>query len=52
MALGPNLKFNPQRRATLMPEPGSTEQALLILLALELAALIALRKYFMRAHGG
>lgn len=35
-----------------MPEPGSTEQALLILLALEIGALILLRRYFARAHGG
>jgi hypothetical protein len=38
--------------ADFMPEPGSTEQALLILVLLEIGALIFLRRYFVRAHGG
>ncbi len=35
-----------------LPEPGTTEHAMLILLMLELAALILLRRYFRSAHGG
>jgi len=35
-----------------MPEPGTTEHALLILVLLEIGALIFLRRYFVRAHGG
>lgn len=35
-----------------LPEPGSTEHAMLILLMLEVAALILLRRYFRTAHGG
>lgn len=46
------LKFSPGQRSNMMPEPGTTEQALLILLALEIAGLILLRRYFARAHGG
>jgi hypothetical protein len=35
-----------------LPDPGSTEHALLILVMLEIAALILLRRYFRSAHGG
>jgi len=35
-----------------LPDPGSTEHALLILVMLEIAALIVLRRYFRSAHGG
>jgi hypothetical protein len=35
-----------------LPEPGTTEHAMLILLMLELVALIMLRRYFRGAHGG
>lgn len=35
-----------------LPEPGTTEHAMLILLGLELAALYMLRRYFKGAHGG
>jgi hypothetical protein len=34
------------------PEPGTTEHAMLILLMVELAALVLLRRYFRSAHGG
>lgn len=35
-----------------LPEPGSTEHAMMILLALEIVALVLLRRYFRSAHGG
>ena len=35
-----------------LPTPGSTEHAMLILLMVELAALVLLRRYFRSAHGG
>jgi hypothetical protein len=46
------LKFNPAGRSAALPDPGTTEHALLILLALELVALMLLRRYFAHAHGG
>jgi len=36
----------------IMPVPGSTEHALFVLVILELAALIFLRRYMRSAHGG
>lgn len=39
--------------AGVLPEPGTTEHALLILVLLEIGALIVLRRYFgVKAHGG
>jgi hypothetical protein len=38
--------------SSIMPEPGTTEHALLILVLLEIGALIFLRRYFVKAHGG
>lgn len=35
-----------------LPEPGTTPHAMMILLALEIVALVLLRKYFKGAHGG
>lgn len=47
------LRFRPARGSLgRLPEPGSTEHAMLILLMLELAALVLLRRYFRSAHGG
>lgn len=47
------LRFRPARGGVVgLPEPGSTEHAMLILLMVELAALIVLRRYFRTAHGG
>lgn len=38
---------------SMMPEPGTTNHALLILVLLEIGALIFLRRYFgIKAHGG
>jgi hypothetical protein len=47
-----SLAFGSGHRGSGIPEPGTTEHALLILLALELAALVLLRRYFRSAHGG
>ncbi len=44
------LAFRNQRNG--LPEPGTTEHALLILVMLEIGALILLRRYFRSAHGG
>ncbi len=46
------LAFRSKRGSTGLPEPGTTEHAMLILLMLELGALILLRRYFRAAHGG
>lgn len=35
-----------------LPDPGSTEHALMILVFLEIVALVLLRRYFRSAHGG
>lgn len=47
------LRFRPAQGGPVgLPEPGSTEHAMLILLMVELAALVLLRRYFRSAHGG
>jgi hypothetical protein len=46
------LAFHNKGKPTGLPEPGTTEHALLILLAIELGALVLLRRYFRSAHGG
>lgn len=47
------VKFSPAGgRSEMLPDPGTTEHALLILLALEIIALMVLRRYFANAHGG
>lgn len=38
--------------AGIMPTPGSTEHAVFVLVILELAALVFLRRYMRSAHGG
>lgn len=35
-----------------LPEPGTTPHAMMVLLALEIVALVLLRRYFRSAHGG
>lgn len=38
--------------SSLMPTPGTTEHAVFVLVILELAALVFLRRYMRSAHGG
>jgi len=38
--------------SSLLPTPGTTEHAVFVLVILELAALVFLRRYMRSAHGG
>lgn len=47
-----SLAFGTGSQRGLGPTPGTTEHAFIMLLLVEVAALVLLRRYFRSAHGG